>query len=250
MYVTTRALVLRAADYKESSRMLTLLTESDGKISAAAKGVRRKNSKLAAAAQLYAFSEVTLSHSGGRWYLNEGNALELFPGIGLSIENLALAAYFSELLETVCREDIPEPELLRLALNTFFALSEGKKSPALIKAAFEMRLMCQAGYAPPLEGCAACGNPDPAELVFALEGDGLMCRSCAAASGAPRARLCASSLAAMRYIEEADDRRVFSFNLSDDALERLSDACEKYVRQQLERDFRTLDYYKKFGAGQ
>ena len=77
-----------------------------------------------------------------------------------------------------------------------------------------------------------------------------MCRSCAAASGAPRARLCASSLAAMRYIEEADDRRVFSFNLSDDALERLSDACEKYVRQQLERDFRTLDYYKKFGAGQ
>ena len=35
MYVTTRALVLRAADYKESSRMLTLLTESDGKISAA-----------------------------------------------------------------------------------------------------------------------------------------------------------------------------------------------------------------------
>ncbi len=250
MYVTTRALVLRAADYKESSRMLTLLTESDGKISAAAKGVRRKNSKLAAAAQLYAFSEVTLSHSGGRWYLNEGNALELFPGIGLSIENLALAAYFSELLEAVCREDIPEPELLRLALNTFFALSEGKKSPTLIKAAFEMRLMCQSGYAPPLEGCPACSNPDPAEPVFALEGDGLMCRSCAAVSGAPRARLCASSLAAMRYIEEADDRRLFSFNLSEDALERLSDACEKYVRQQLERDFRTLDYYKKFGAGQ
>ena len=230
--------------------MLTLLTESDGRISAAAKGVRRKNSKLAAAAQLYAFSEVTLSHTGGRWYLNEANALELFPGIGLSIENLALAAYFSEVLETVCREDIPEPELLRLALNTFFALSEGKKSPALIKAAFEFRLMCQAGYAPPLDACAACGNPEPAEPVFALEGDGLMCRSCAAASGVPRTRLCASSLAALRYIEAADDRKFFSFNLSDEALTRLSDAGEKYLRHQLERNFKTLDYYKKFGAVQ
>lgn len=250
MYVTTRALVLRAADYKESSRMLTLLTESDGKISAAAKGVRRKNSKLAAAAQLYAFSEVTLSHSGGRWYLSEANALELFPGIGTSIENLALAAYFSELLETICREDVPEPELLRLGLNTFFALSEGKRSPALIKAAFELRLMCCAGYEPPLFGCASCGTEDPAEPVFALEGDGLMCRSCAAAAGAARVRLCASSLAAARYIEAADDRRIFSFSLSDDALLRLSEVCEKYVLRQLERDFRTLDYYKKFGAVQ
>ena len=248
MYVTTRALVLRAADYKESSRMLTLLTESDGRISAAARGVRRKNSKLAAAAQLYAFSEVTLSHSGGRWYLNEANALELFPGIGMSIENLALAAYFSELLETVCRDGIPEPELLRLGLNTFFALSEGRKSPELIKAAFELRLMCEAGYAPPLESCAACGTEDPAEPVFALEGDGLMCRSCAAAAGAMRARLCASSLAAARYIESAGDRRIFSFNLSDDALRRLSNVGERYARQQLEREFKTLDYYKKFGA--
>ena len=230
--------------------MLTLLTESDGKISAAAKGVRRKNSKLAAAAQLYAFSEVTLSHSGGRWYLNEANALELFPGIGMSIENLALAAYFSELLETVCRDELPEPELLRLGLNTFFALSEGKKSPGLIKAAFELRLMCQAGYAPPLDGCAACGTENPAEPVFALEGDGLMCRSCAAVAGTARARLCASSLAAARYIEAADDRRLFSFNLSDDALRRLSEASERYARHQLEREFKTLDYYKKFGAGQ
>lgn len=250
MYVTTRALVLRAADYKESSRMLTLITESDGKISAAARGVRRKNSKLAAAAQLYAFSEVTLSHSGGRWYLNEANALELFPGIGTSIENFALAAYFSELLETVCREDIPEPELLRLGLNTFFALSEGKRSPALIKAAFELRLMCQSGYAPPLEGCSACGTEDPAEPVFALDGDGLMCRSCAASAGLARAKLCASSLAAARYIESADDRRLFSFSLSEDGLSRLSEASERYVRRQLEREFKTLDYYKKFGAGQ
>ncbi len=250
MYVTTRALVLRAADYKESSRMLTLLTESDGKISAAAKGVRRKNSKLAAAAQLYAFSEFTLSHSGGRWYVNEGSALELFPGMGTSIESLALAAYFSELLEIVCRDELPEPELLRLALNSFFALSEGKKAPALIKAAFELRLMCQAGYAPPLDACAACGNPEPAEPVFALDGEGLMCRSCAAAAGAARARLCAASLSAARYIEAADDRRLFSFKLSDDALRRLSDASEKYAGRQLEREFRTLDYYKKFGAGQ
>lgn len=249
MYITTRALVLRAADYRESSRMLTLLTESDGKISAAAKGVRKKNSRLAAATQLYTFSEVTLSNSAGRWYLNEANALELFPGICSSLESLALAAYLSELLEAVCREGLPEPKLLRLALNTLFTLSAGKKSPALIKAAFELRLMCQAGYAPPLANCAVCGEEMPPEPVLSLDGNGLICRSCAS-TGTARAALCPSSLAAARYIEYADDRRLFSFALSGNALRHLSSACERYVRHQLEREFKTLDYYKKFGAEQ
>lgn len=250
MYVTTRALVLRTADYKESSRMLTLLTESDGKISASAKGVRRKGSRLAAAAQPYVFSEMTLSNSGGRWYLNEGNAIELFPGISGSLENLALAAYFAELMEAVCRDELPEPEILQLGLNAFFALSEGLKTPALIKAAFELRLMCAAGYAPPLDACSACGNPQPEAPVLAHEGEGLMCRACAAQAQLRRSALCPDSLMAARYIESTQARRLFSFKLEGEALERLSAAAESYVRSQLERNFRTLDYYKQFGAGQ
>ena len=245
MYVTTHALVLRCADYKESSRMLTLLTESEGKLSVSAKGVRRKNSRLAAAAQPYAYSEVTLGGSAGRWYLAEGNAVELFPGISSDLERLALAAYFAELLEAVCREEFAEPELLRLALNTFFALSQGKKSPGLIKAAFELRLMCALGYAPQLERCAVCGEREPEEPAFALDGDGLVCRACAAGSALPHVRLCPASLAAARYIEEAGAKKLFSFSLGEQALSRLSAASEKYVLRQLERDFGSLDYYRK-----
>lgn len=250
MYLTTRALVLRTADYKESSRMLTLLTESEGKISASAKGVRRKGSRLAAAAQPYVFSEVTLSSSGGRWYLNEANAIELFPGISGSLENLALAAYFAELMETVCRDELPEPEILQLGLNAFYALSQGLKSPTLIKAAFELRLMCAAGYAPPLEACTVCGEPQPESPVLALEGEGLLCRACAAEAGLRRSALCPDSLMAARYIESAQARRLFSFKLEGEALSRLAATVENYVRCQLERSFRTLEYYKQFGAGQ
>lgn len=250
MYVTTNALVLRCADYRESSRMLTLLTESDGLVSASAKGVRRKSSRLAAACQPYTYCEVTLSETAGRRSVTEANALDFFPGIGADIERLALAAYFAELAETVCREEMPEPEILRLMLNSFFALSEGAKAPKLIKSAFELRLMLEAGYAPALGFCPACGDLDPAYPVLALEAGCLMCADCAAAADEPNSRLCASSLAAARYIEAAAPARLFSFNLDSAALIRLSAASEKYVLNKLERGFRSLDYYKKFGAQQ
>lgn len=247
MYITTKGLILRTADYKESSRMLTVLTESEGKISASAKGVRRKNSRLASGAQLYAYSELTFSKTAGRYNLTEASAIELFPGIGAGgLESLALAAYFAELLDSVCREDIAEDDILRLALNAFFALSEGKKPRDLLKGAFELRLMCLAGYAPPLSRCSRCGEPEPELPVLAVEGEGLMCASCAAASGLRSVRLCARSLAAMRYVASAEPKRVFSFSMDPDAAARFSLAGERYVSAQLERSFRTLDYYKEY----
>ena len=54
------ALVLRTADYGESDKMLTLFSLQQGKISAAAKGVRKAGAKLRFAAQPFCFAEYVL----------------------------------------------------------------------------------------------------------------------------------------------------------------------------------------------
>ena len=64
MHETKRGLVLREVAYREADMMLTVLTESGGKVSAAARGVRRKNSKLSAAVQSLAFSEFSFYENG------------------------------------------------------------------------------------------------------------------------------------------------------------------------------------------
>ena len=48
MHVTTKALVLRGVDYKESDKILTLLTSDMGKLTASARGCRKKGSFIAA----------------------------------------------------------------------------------------------------------------------------------------------------------------------------------------------------------
>ena len=57
MYETMQALVLREVRYKESDRIINLLTRQHGKMSAKARGALRKGSKTAAATQQLTYSE-------------------------------------------------------------------------------------------------------------------------------------------------------------------------------------------------
>ncbi len=240
-----KGLVLRTADYKESSKMLTVLTDELGKISVSARGATRLKSRIAAACQPMAFSEMTLSESKERFYLKEASTLELFSGLTADLRNYALGCYFLDLLDASCPETVEEPEALALGLNALWLLSEGKKEPGIVKSAFELRLMTLLGYQPEVEQCAACGKEEPVTPTLDLRGGALYCRDCALKSLAERPMtLDEPSLLAIRHIVSVPRKSVFSFRISDSGLRRLTDAAESYVKEQLERSFRTLDYYK------
>ena len=49
----------------------------------------------------------------------------------------------------------------------------------------------------------------------------------------------------MRYIAAAPAKKLFSFSLNGEALDRLSAAAEAYLLRQTERRFGTLEYYKQ-----
>ena len=51
MFLTTKALVLREVKYKEADKILTVLTEREGKLTVKARGALRKGCKYGAAAQ-------------------------------------------------------------------------------------------------------------------------------------------------------------------------------------------------------
>lgn len=245
MYIKTKGLVLRDSPYRESSRILTVLTDTEGKITVNAKGAKRKGSKNAGAAQLLCYSELTLFHDRGRYTLTESHPIELFAGLREELELLSLGVYFAELLENVSDEDIPNPEILSLGLNALYALSSGKAAPELIKAAFELRISCLAGFEPSLYGCAACGKEEAESPLFDLTGGVLLCRECASGSIGERLSVSPPALAAMRYIVSAEAKKLYSFTLGEKALSELARISEAYLITQLGTGFRTLNYYKQ-----
>ena len=240
----TSGVVLRVTDTKETDRILTVLTADRGKIPLISRGARRKNSRVAASCQVPAYSELTLYRRGAWYMLDEAVPIELFDGLGRDIELLALASWFCELTEAVCAEETPAPELLSLLLNALYALCCTDKPPRLVKAAFQFRLMALAGFEPSAEGCALCGRAMPDAPMLDVLGGLVTCGGCKSSEVGVRLPLTAGGLAALRYVLSAEPKRLYSFTLEGSALAALDHAGEAFISAQLERSFRTLDYYK------
>ncbi len=245
MYKTTKALVLREARYKEADKILTLLTESEGKITVKARGVMRKGSKIAAAMQPLAYSEVTLFGNRGRWSVNEASLLEPFSGLSGDLAKFSLGCYFAECAENMAVEDQPDAVLLQLILNSLYALSRDLYDPSHIKAVFELRLMALSGYEPNADHCAVCGKAEPDHPLLGLDSGSLCCRDCREKLPGKLVTLCPDSLAALRYVLGAGPKQIFSFRIGEEALRRLSEAAEQYLLLHTERRFSTLEYWKR-----
>ena len=226
MHITTKALVLRSVDYKERDKILTLFTRDQGKLTASARGCRKKGSAIAAGCQLLAWSEMVLYDYQGRWAVKEAAAERLFQGVRDDIGRLALGCYFAEVTELLAVEGEENPELLSLILNSLHVLDKLPDKPLpLVKAVFEWKAMALEGYEPLIGGGEVRG-----------EGVSLP--------------LSSPALAALDHIVHGNPRRLFSFRLEGEDLEQLASAAETYLRTQLERGFSTLDYYKSLQVEQ
>lgn len=241
MYLKTQGLVLREVAYKDADKLLTVLTRDYGKMTLKARGVRRAGSPLKAPCQLLACVEFTIFEYRGMSTVNEAETIELFPELRQDLELLSLGTYFAQVAEVLSQEDCPTPELLSLTLNALYALARLNRPQPLVKAVFELRAACQAGYTPDLEGCQSCGNPTPE--LFDLSLGCLECSGCPKGEGI-HMPLTPGVLAAMRHITDCPPGRLFSFTLPREELSMLSGITEGYLSTQLERSFSTLDFYK------
>lgn len=243
MYLTTQGLVLRVSDYSDHDAVLTLLTKEHGRLSVKARGLRRKNSPLTAPCQLLAFGEFTLFEYKGMYSVNEAHSVELFQSLRRDLQKLSLGTYFAQVAEVLSQEDMPGGELLSLVLNSLYALSKLDEPLDKIKAVFELRAACLAGYEPDLYSCHICSSDTPDR--FDVSAGVLECRDCRDfESDGLRMPLTPGILASMRYIISCDPRRLLGFTIGPENMQALSQITETYLTTQLERGFSTLDFYK------
>ena len=189
-----RGLVVREVLLGETDKLLSVMTAEYGRIPIMAKGARSIKSHLITTAQLMCYSELTFYEREGRRWLREASPIEVFYPIRLDIEGFALAQYFF----SICCELFPEgnadgaADMLRLLLNSLYAIMTDLRPQPLIKAAFEFKAMALSGFAPDLDGCAECGAVDSPYMLLDLAdlahrgGAQRRCRVVLALAGAAR----------------------------------------------------------------
>lgn len=237
---TIDGIVIRSSVTGEADRIVWVLTRNRGIIRAFAKGARGTKSRLHSATSLFAYCNFSFSEKNNVYNVSEAEVKEIFFDLRKSMETLALAQYFCEVMSKTVPESCEEEIYLRLLLNSLFFLSKGEKNGLLIKSVFELRLVTVAGYMPSIIACADCSEYLTDTMYFDCLTGELFCNKCAKGVMLPAVN--AAVVSAMRHICFSDFSKIFSFELNEDNLISLNRLTEQYLKNALGQDFRLLGY--------
>lgn len=261
MVYSTDGLVLREVSVGEHDKIITLLTPSEGQITVSAKGARSSRSKLGTSTKLFTYANFEIYKKGEFRYARDASITEPFFGLSEDIERMSLAAYLCEIACDITGESVSSVDVLRMTLNSFYAIAKGLYPLPIIKAVYEIRAAGISGFMPDLEGCVSCSEKSPKSAMLDVMNGCLYCEKCSGihlstaqkemyehpelAERIIYCRMTPNTVAAMRYALYSPPSRMFSFELKEEEeIRYFAHACETYLLHHLERDFNTLDFYK------
>ena len=184
-----RALILRRTPFGESSLVVQVLTERQGRVHLLAKGAYRHTSSFYCVLDLFDTLELEwhTPRGGELGLLRAGSLVRRRRWITEDLARYQAAGAALELGELAARPGQADAVLFAVLEDLLDALagtgSEGQPSATLSLVVFELAFLHNLGLAPSLERCAACGGPAPPvgadRAAFSAGAGGRLCRPCA-----------------------------------------------------------------------
>jgi DNA repair protein RecO (recombination protein O) len=181
---------LRSVDYRDSDRILTLLTDRFGKVACLARGARRSKKRFGGVIQPFSVLRVSVEDRRSSMPVLLGAEIDFYPArISADLDRMAAGYAALELLRELTAEHAPDAQVMELAISMMRALDEPRAGspkawPHALLLAFETRLLVLAGFSPMLDACGYCGKQPSAQRSACFDpAEGhLVCTEC---GGAP-----------------------------------------------------------------
>ncbi len=176
------AIVIRQADFSESSRVVTLFSKEFGKLAVLAKGAKRLKGPFDAALDLLSECRIVFirKSSGALGILTQAQLLRRFSPVAGRLNSLYGGYYVADLLYSMTEDFDPDPNLYDLAVKALSGLSESENDSATVVVQFEVGLLVSLGLFPNLNACSICGEAINSTEKFAhwVSQGGLLCAEC------------------------------------------------------------------------
>lgn len=212
-----------------------------GKISCVAKGARRPKSALLAGTQMFCFGEYLVFKGSQTYHINSVEPIEVFYNIRIDLDKLKYAVHINKIVQDVTHENQNCYKILQLLLNTLYTISETDKNLDMVLGVFKLRLLCILGFTPQVMKCVDCGEEENL-IGFSIKDNGLKCKACGK-QDTSMLQISESTLNAIKYTVTAPPKKLYSFNLKDDALEEFKLVTKLYFNEKLEKEYKLEDLF-------
>jgi DNA repair protein RecO (recombination protein O) len=179
----TEAIVLKAHNFSESSKVVTLFTQKYGKCAVVAKGVRRPKSTMCGTLEPVTHTAIVFYRKEGRetHTLSQSDIITTFHTLQGDLERFSYASAVCELVDRLTPLEAENRALFALTLKTLGEMERAQSDAFIVLLwFFELRMLAFLGFKPELEVCISCkGIPDRNPVGFSLPRGGVLCSPCA-----------------------------------------------------------------------
>ncbi len=177
--ITSRAFVLSAGEYRETSTLLRVMCEREGVISLVGRGLRSPKSRRGAAAQPFTLANIAYS-------LREDSTIGTLSGIEVerqfanlrgNLECYAVGSFWLEVLTVAVPPRAAPGPVFDLTVRVLEALDAGPAGSGAVVACW-CRLLEELGFALQFRTCARCGGRENLNH-FDVHRGGVVCSGCA-----------------------------------------------------------------------
>jgi len=181
----TPAIMLKSRKWRDADRLVTVYTLRFGKIRGVARGARRMKSRFGSALEPFVHADLNLFQKANDpvYRITQADIREPFTELREDLELMAAAGRLVNLVAALTGEGDAGSKIFETLLTGLRAFESGS-DPTLTSLVFQIRLLRQAGFAPQLHHCAACGRA--VEKVggskgypFSPQSGGVVCDACA-----------------------------------------------------------------------
>lgn len=179
--IKTKAVVLKKQNYGDSSLILSLYTEEEGRLSAILKGARRSKNNIGAILDPLNFVEIVLYIKKSRevQLISSADLISNYPLIKNDIYKLKYAYSSIEIIQYLTSEEEKDEKLFKGLVRILDLINKSEEIPSVIFCRFYLFIIKEMGYQFSFKKCAICNREDIENEALAFNFElGLLCKNC------------------------------------------------------------------------
>lgn len=237
---STDALVMGSHKLGDADRVVSLFTESQGRVPTVVKGVRKVKSRFGGRLEPMTLLAVRLHEGRNLHTLTAADTISSGAPIRDDPASLRAGLSVIDLLSRVTTEFERRPRTWNL-MQRFITLLSGvamkdnsRGTSTALALSAQLKLLLLSGFLPHLDGCAACGAVDAPLSRFSAAAGGCLCDDCPGESFS----IGQGSLESMRFLLEQPLASALDVRIDDREVNEVWRAVREVCRHHLGVDLR------------
>lgn len=171
-----QGIVISEVDYKESSKIINVLTINNGIIGIIAKGTKKVKGNISGTISKLTYGDFHINYKeNGLSTLIEVDLINNFKNIRKDINSMSYALYLLELSDKVYKHE-ENPDIYKLLIDSLIKINDNFDYK-IITNIFELKMLDYLGIKPVLDECVNCGSKADIVTISSYRG-GYICKNC------------------------------------------------------------------------